>query len=487
MKGNLQNTSNDRQTVAAGRFYPADKDLLLAELAHLFETCKKPTEYPEVRAIIAPHAGYMFSGKTAAAAFSSLKKNSVFKNIFIIASSHVMTFEGASIYCRGDYQTPIGKINVNRQLANQLISENKVFDFPDNCHLKEHSIEVQLPFIQYYFGEESVIVPVIIGTDNKEKISEIALALKPWFIDENLFIISSDFSHYPSYQDAVDVDMATARGYISGDPDKFINTLSKNKDCEIPGFVTSMCGWTSGLALLYMAEGNSQLELRLLDYCNSGDSPSGSKNEVVGYHAIALIQKPASVGTKESKTEELKFNREEKIMLFSIAKKSIQTMLIEKKRLKLDEAGIPDKLKKPGGAFVTLKINGKLKGCIGRFFSSDPLFKAVQLSAISSAFEDPRFTPVTSEEFEKTEMEITVLGQLKRIYDISEIVLGKHGIYIKQDFRTGTMLPQVAVENGWSVEEFLGYTSRDKAVIGWEGWKNAELYIYEGLVLEENE
>jgi MEMO1 family protein len=137
------------------------------------------------------------------------------------------------------------------------------------------------------------------------------------------------------------------------------------------------------------------------------------------------------------------------------------------------------------GAFVTMKINGELRGCIGRFVSSDPLYKVVEASAISSAFGDPRFTPLTREEYLKTDFEITVLGPLKRIHDISEIILGQHGIYIKKDSCSGTMLPQVATENGWTREQFLGYTARDKAGIGWEGWKDAELFIFEGTVLRE--
>ena len=138
------------------------------------------------------------------------------------------------------------------------------------------------------------------------------------------------------------------------------------------------------------------------------------------------------------------------------------------------------------GAFVTLKINGALRGCIGRFFSSEPLYNVVSESAISSAFEDPRFSPLTKEEYKKTDIEITVIGPLKKINNINEIVLGKHGIYIKKGQRAGTMLPQVATENGWSLEEFLGYTSRDKAGLGWDGWKDAEISIYEGVVLEDN-
>jgi hypothetical protein len=158
-------------------------------------------------------------------------------------------------------------------------------------------------------------------------------------------------------------------------------------------------------------------------------------------------------------------------------------MLYENKKIELDEKDMPSNLKKQLGAFVTLKVNGALRGCIGRFISSDPLYTVVRESALSSAFEDPRFSPLTKEEFEKIQIEITVLGPLKKIDDISEIVLGKHGIYIKKGMRSGTMLPQVATENRWTVEEFLGYTARDKAGIGWTGWKDAEIFIYEGVVL----
>jgi AmmeMemoRadiSam system protein A len=146
---------------------------------------------------------------------------------------------------------------------------------------------------------------------------------------------------------------------------------------------------------------------------------------------------------------------------------------------------MPDQLKEHYGAFVTLKIDGKLRGCIGRFISSDPLYEVVKASAISSAFEDPRFSPLSKEDFDRTDIEITVLGPLQKISNINEIKLGRHGIYIRKESRSGTMLPQVATENGWSVEEFLGYTSRDKAGLGWDGWRDAELFIYEGVVLEE--
>jgi AmmeMemoRadiSam system protein B/AmmeMemoRadiSam system protein A len=486
MELNSQNKSTDRKPVVAGSFYAADKETLTKDLSKFFADCKKVQEKWKVRAVITPHAGYIFSGKIAASAFSATPKNSEYKNIFVIGSSHVMAFDGASVYNTGDFITPLGKAIVNREIANKLKNDNKVFNYPVDAHLKDHCLEVQIPFIQYYYLQTPMIVPIIIGTNNTATIKAIAEALKPWFTPDNLFVISSDFSHYPSYKDAVETDNLTATGLISGDPATFLAVLKKNSSRNVSGLATSMCGWTSGLMLLDMIEGNKSLELKKIDYCNSGDSQYGEKDRVVGYNAIAVIEKNQDPKNEQKQSDDFSFTKDEKEMLFSIARNSIRTMLYENKRIAIDEKQIPEALKKNLGAFITLKINGVLRGCIGRFISSDPLFDVVKASAISSAFEDPRFPALTKEEYNKVDVEITVLGPMKKINDISEIVLGKHGIYIKKDFRSGTMLPQVATEYGWTVEQFLGYTSRDKAGLGWDGWKNAEIYIYEGLVLEEN-
>ena len=477
METNAQNKPVDRQPVAAGSFYPAGKDALTRDISRLFSECKKNDEELDVRAIISPHAGYVFSGRIAASAFSSVKKEKKIKNVFVIGSSHVMAFDGASVYNTGDYVTPLGKMPVNKDIADKLKNENRIFDFPTTAHLQEHSIEVQVPFIQYYFTGKPLLVPIIIGTNNEASIKKIADVLKPYFTDENLFVISSDFSHYPSYTDAEKADKATATGIISGDPQIFLRSLRENSSKHIEGLATSMCGWTSGLTLLYLTEADKSLNYKMLDYCNSGDSDYGDKDRVVGYHAIAV--------SDNKTTGSFFFNESEKKLLFDIARKSITAKLDGAKKIEPDGKKMPEKLKMNYGAFVTIKLNGNLRGCIGRFISSDPLYEVVSASALSSAFEDPRFTPLTKEEYAKSEIEITVLGPLQKISGPDEIVLGKHGIYIKKDFRSGTMLPQVAIEQGWSTEQFLGFTSRDKAGIGWDGWKTAELFVYEGVVLEE--
>jgi AmmeMemoRadiSam system protein B len=214
-----QINTTDRQLYAAGRFYSSDKETLLNDLSSLFNECKKGQEKKNVRAIISPHAGYVFSGRVAASAFSAIPENHSYKNIFIIGSSHIMSFQGASIYNTGDYMTPLGRATVNLELANTIIKGNEVFNFPVNAHISEHSIEVQVPFIQYYFKNNPPIIPIIIGTNNEKIIRIIAEALKPWFTPDNLFIFSSDFSHYPSYDKAVEVDKHTVDALTSGDPE----------------------------------------------------------------------------------------------------------------------------------------------------------------------------------------------------------------------------------------------------------------------------
>lgn len=480
-----QPRSADRQPVAAGRFYSANKETLTNDLSKMFGACVKPASRLKVRAIISPHAGYIYSGRIAASAFSEIDRDATYKNIFVIGSSHIMAFDGASVYDAGDYLTPLGRVVVNKEIASKLKNENKLFDFTTTAHLQEHSLEVQMPFIQYHFTKEIPVIPVIIATNNIQTIKKMAEILKPYFTPDNLFVISSDFSHYPSYKTATEVDNATAEAIISGSPQKFIEVLRKNEQIDDPGLVTSMCGWTSGLLLLYLAEGDHNLEFRKVDYCNSGDSQYGSKDEVVGYNAIILTEKESRSQSTKHLSDEIRFSSSERDQLITLARENIRSLLFTNKRTTVNTEKLPEIFKKPLGAFVTLKIHGTLRGCIGRFISSEPLYQVVLESSESSAFEDPRFSPLTKDELPESDIEITVLGPLKKINNINEIVLGRHGIYITKDNMSGTMLPQVAIENHWTVEQFLGYTSRDKAGIGWDGWKNADIYIYEGIVLEE--
>ncbi|PIV58773.1 MAG: TIGR00296 family protein [Bacteroidetes bacterium CG02_land_8_20_14_3_00_31_25] len=469
----------NRNTYAAGKFYTNNKTELTKELQQLFAKAE-PNSSKNLLAIISPHAGYVFSGQVAASAFNQIDTTRKYENIFIIASSHVMLFDGASVYCNGNYETPLGEVKVNTELALKLVNGNKdVFQNYPEPHYKEHSIEVQLPFLQYKLGNNLQIVPIIIGTDSVDVLKEIANILKPYFNSKNLFVISSDFSHYPSYTDAQDADSHTASAIITNNPALLIATLSKNNAKNISKLVTSLCGWTSVLTLMYITEKNQNIEYQKIQYQNSGDSFYGDKEGVVGYTAIAISEK-----IKTSDSSDFKLSENDKTILLKLARNTIKNYL-EKGKTKVDSTKFSNAVKTSCGAFVTLHINDSLRGCVGSFSQNTPLYKVIEEMAIASAIHDTRFNPVTKSEFEKIKIEISVLTPLKKISSIKEIILGKHGIYIKKGYNSGTFLPQVATETGWTVEDFVGRCSQDKAGIGWDGWKNAELYTYEAIVFNE--
>jgi len=477
--GTLQaQDSVKREAYAAGKFYENDLAELLIHLNALFSETEH-LENGTTLAVISPHAGFAFSGEVAAWGFRQIDPNRKFQNIFILASSHTMAIPGASIFSAGNYETPLGDIVVNTSLAEQLISSNPYLFFLPAAHIQEHSIENQLPFLQYYLSREFQIVPILIGTDNSTIIKSIAETLKPFLNNDNLFVISSDFSHYPNYDDACYADSLVANGLISNNIATFEKAIRTNARQHYPGLVTSACGRSALLTLLNMTEELSDVEFIPIKYANSGDVPIGEKNRVVGYYSIVLAE--------EKKESNSYLSSQDTEDLINIARLTLDEYISTNTIPQLDPEQFNDKLKVSSGAFVTLNKNHQLRGCIGRFFSDEPLYLVVQQMAIAAASQDYRFQKVKPEELDAIEIEISVLTPLKKIQSAEEFELGRDGIYIVKGNQSGTFLPQVATETGWSKEEFLGHCSRDKAGIGWNGWKEAELYIYQAIVISESE
>jgi MEMO1 family protein len=486
---NKQGMKNDdllvRQPAVAGQFYPSDSVEIIQMLNGFFSKAEpaNKNDYHRIRAIIVPHAGYVFSGPVAASAYNQLDSAWQYDNIFIIGSSHHASFEGAAVYCGGAWQTPLGKVKVNNELARELIASSAVFTENNEVHQNEHCLEVQLPFIQKHMKHQATIVPILIGTRFSSVCRKIALSLEPYFNEKNLFIISSDFSHYPEYSDAQLVDKLTADAIASNLPEQLLQTLEQNEEKNISNLATSLCGWTSVLSLLYITSEMPSVRIIPVQYQNSGDSKYSDKTRVVGYYALKVLVDSTS-GNK-SKNAKFELKETDKTLLLNFARKSIEYKLNGKQDATIDLKQLSAQAKANMGAFVTLRINGELRGCIGRFTSNQPLYDVVQQMAIAAATQDTRFSPLTLAELNKVHIEISVLTPMQRIQSIDEIELGRHGIYIKKGFSSGTFLPQVATETHWTKEEFLGHCARDKAGIGWDGWKDAEIYIYEAYVFEE--
>lgn len=461
----------NRKPRFAGQFYPGTEAALNKQIHEIFSSLKSASDKRIPRAVIVPHAGYVFSGKVAASAYHQIPSNTSYKRVFILASSHQFLFNGAAVFESGNYETPLGEVKVDTKIARKLLEMSEVFRLHQEAHEYEHSLEVQLPFLQYKLGNDIELVPIIIGTNNTDDCKKIADVLAPWFTSENLFVISTDFSHYPDYEDAVENDLSTAEAICSNNPQKLLKTIEENKRKKINHLATSLCGWTSVLTLLYLTK-NLEMEFRKISYMNSGDSePYGDKDRVVGYWAISVCEKKEGFSVSE----------EEKRELLGKARKAILHFLETGKRGSPEPPVTSGILKQQLGVFVSVYVNDELRGCIGNFAKEETLNDLVQRMAVSAAC-DYRFENLGLEEAEDMELEISVLSPLKKIKSINEIELGKHGIYIKKNFNSGTFLPQVAKKTGWSLEEFLGRCARDKAGIGWDGWKDADIFIYEAFI-----
>ena len=470
-----------RPATQAGRFYEGNPQLLSHEIDSLLARHANDQKLDSVAALIVPHAGYYFSGNVAASAYAQLNPKKPYKRIFLLGPSHHEWLNGASVNGEVDYYaTPLGHVPVDREVARQLIEADSVFSYQPKAHDREHCLEVQLPFLQrLYSGDykspQTVppIVPIIISTNDFSKLKRLAEVLKPWLTDENLFIISSDFSHYPSYEDAQKVDAKTGKAIESGDVEQLIATIEANERSGIRNLATSACGEFPIITLMLMLD--SHYQIKHLMYQNSGDIDNYDHSRVVGYHAFAILR-------GEEKTFSL--SDDEKQMLKKIAYESIKDSLDGKGIAAANSSlfTFHSSLLQKCGAFVSLHKQGRLRGCIGHFGEDTPLHEIVAEMARAAAFEDPRFMPVTRDELDDLDIEISVLTPMRRIQSLDEFQLHRHGIYIRKGYRSGTFLPQVADEVNWTKEEFVGHCSQDKAGLGWDGWRDAELYVYEAIV-----
>ena len=479
-----------RPATQANRFYDGNAQRLSQEVDSFLALHRGSADSRRVAALIVPHAGYYYSGNVAASAYMALNPKQLYKRIFLLGPSHHEWLDGASVNTEADYYaTPLGNVKVDRETAKALTTTDgtdltdseRVFFYRPEAHDREHCLEVQLPFLQRRLGDVPPIVPIIISTNDFQKLSRMAEVLKPYFTDENLFVISSDFSHYPRYEDAYEVDGKTGKAIESGDVGQFIAAIEENARSGKRNLATSACGEFAIITLMLMLDSN--YEVKHLMYQNSGDIGDTDHSRVVGYHSFAILRN-GSDGIGRTRTDtDFVLSDGDKKKLKEIALQSIKDSL-DGKSVTVRDSLLKDDpmLSKKCGAFVSLHKHGHLRGCIGHFGEDTPLYEIVAEMARAAAFEDPRFMPVSREELDAIDIEISVLTPMRRIQSLDEFELHRHGIYIRKGYRSGTFLPQVADEVNWTKEEFVGHCSQDKAGLGWNGWKDAELYVYEAIV-----
>jgi len=463
-----------REPAVAGKFYEKDPGLLRNEVQELFDGQESANSYADVRALILPHAGYVFSGQVAASALMKIDPEKHFKTIFLIASSHHFLFGNVSVYAGDAYRTPLGEVPVDKDVANKLIEKNDFVEYAPVVHRSEHGNEVQIPLLQYYLKYSFKIVPIVITSQEPDTCKQLAKALEEYYQPENLFIVSSDFSHYPEYDIAVDVDAETAELICSKNAEKLYDAVKAFHDDGLPNLLTALCGWTSVLTLMHLAEDKKLQDFNRVTYANSGDSEYGSKQKVVGYWAIALIDK----GKKE-----FEISHKAQEILLDAARHSIVCRVLGREKADLNTLRHDD-VNANLGAFVSVYVNGDLRGCLGRFNPEKRLLETVSELAASAAKEDRRFESIKEHDLSGLSIEISVLSPMHKIDDVDEIELGKHGVLLRKGTATGTFLPQVASQTGWSLDEFLGHCAKEKARIGWDGWKNADIYVYEAFVFK---
>jgi len=457
----------------AGAFYPDNPQQLSSMIDSFLEEANPPSIKGEIFGLILPHAGYIYSGKTASFGYK-LIKDKPYHTVIIMGPSHYYGFKGISIYPEGKFRIPLGDIEIDKEFTEKLLFKDKDIIFEPRAFEEEHSVEVQLPFLKKVLGDFKV-VPVVMGYNDLEILKRFVFLLKEAIGQRKdiLVIASSDMYHGYDYEFCSLVDNLT---------------LSYLKNMEVEGLYKAilegkaqLCGAWPVLTLIMLAKELGHQKLEVLNYTNSSEV-TGNKIKgtwTVGYSSCVI---------DNEKTEADMFNKEQKKKLLEMAREAIEYYLKTGKRLEVNQPDDPV-LSKNMGAFVTLHKYGQLRGCIGNLIGEKPLYLTVIDMAVESAVDDPRFPPLKLEELKDIEIEISVLSPLERIDNPDKIILGKHGVLVRKGFRSGVFLPQVAEETGWSKEEFLSYLCSHKAGLPPYAWKDkdTELYIFTAEVFSEKE
>ncbi len=460
-----------RESAVAGTWYPGNPDVLSRDVKGYLEKAKKEKIEGEIVALVSPHAGYVYSGQVAAYAYKLIEGRS-FDAVVVVAPSHYVGFKGFSLWDRGGYRTPLGLVPVDTELSRKIMEKIGDIRFIPEAHAKEHSLEMQIPFLQVAL-KSFKLVPIVMEPDwSWESCQTLARSIADSARGKKVLLVAStDLSHFHSYDKAVELDRIVTDRIDRFDTEGLSQDLRSHR--------AEACGGGPVVAVMLAAKALGANQGKSLKYLNSGDV-TGDRSRVVGYGA-GVFYKTAG-GSGKMKTEEkvgvdLGLNDEEKKLLHQMVRAVVENGARGKPvpEFKVESPT----LKENRGAFVTIHKKRQLRGCIGYIEGQGPLYKTIEKMAEAAAFQDPRFSPVKEKELPELDYEISVLTPLRRITDVNEIEVGKHGIYIKKGWSSGLLLPQVATEYKWDRMTFLEHTCQ-KAGLPMNAWKerNTEIYIF---------
>ena len=460
-----------RQAGVAGGFYPADPKALSAMIDDLLAHATPPPIHDPILAVVAPHAGYQFSGPVAAYTYAELKGRK-FSRVVVIGPTHYVPFDFTSVYDGDAYATPLGTVQMDKAFARQLVKLSPTIQLSGMGHDitsagAEHSIEVQLPWLQRVLGDFQ-LVPIVMGDQSYESSRALGVALAALIQDKKtvgstLILASSDLSHFHTYDEAVTMDHKTLGALAAWD----YFSMSRNFEAR----VWEACGGAPIVAAMIAAERMGANQAQVLKYANSGDT-SGDRSRVVGYSADVFVKAP----TGKAVETPFSLSDRDKNELLALARKSVEQAVEQRKQYE-PGATASEALNQDRGAFVTLNEAGELRGCIGYTSATKPLYLTVRDTATLAAVRDPRFPPVSASELPRLEYQISVLSPLRRVMDVQQIKVGQDGLLMKNGNREGLLLPQVPVEQNWNRQKFLEETCR-KAGMSSTCWQDADTDIF---------
>ncbi|MBI2969850.1 MAG: AmmeMemoRadiSam system protein B [Gammaproteobacteria bacterium] len=406
-----------RRPAVAGTFYPAEAAELRRTVLGLLAGARAGSHAP--KGLIAPHAGYVYSGPIAAAAYATLaSRRQHIRRVVLLGPAHRVYLSGLALPSVGCFSTPLGAVAIDAPAVCALEALPQI-TVRDDAHALEHSLEVHLPFLQVLL-DDFTLVPLVVGDADPDSIAQVLETL--WGGEETLIIVSSDLSHYHDYDTASRLDRATCRAV-------------EELQWESIG-PEQACGCMPINGLLALSR-RWNLRIDLLDLRNSGDT-AGPRDRVVGYGAFALLEPGSALTTGRDREA-----------LLAVARDSIRQGLATGEPSRPDPALYPAALRDPAALFVTLTLGGELRGCIGTTEASEPMVVAVATCAFNAAFRDPRFNPLSAGEFGRTALSVSLLSPKQALRFDSESHLlqqlrpGIHGLMIRSGERQAIFLPAV--------------------------------------------